>query len=618
MLSRRNLMMMLTMFLVVLVLFSATAVLREYFNDYDTNHAAQEAPISPVKTRYPAGTPHLIYVGTPDSDVYRRVQEWAGYRKLVFHEASDVRTGTVKADVYGRTNTYLLLEGSFLEGEPQRDTQYLEQYVKRGGRAVFCTMPTYQTIGDCDELQRLLGIQKLRGESVELQEIWLYKGFLLGGEVCYPFDELQPPERIDMARRVPWYDISAGTKSYMVGYVPTARRLELGLSYEDLPAIIWRNSLGDGSVFAVNGDFMADEIAFGLLDAMVYESGEYALYGVVNAQNLSITGFPDLTSENEAEFQKIYAFDSQQFCRDILWPSLVAAAHKGGWKMTTFLAVKQSNETTQEPDMPSFIEYLKYYNEESVEAGMVLGRKEDPDVQSSMTEERERLTDLGLTYAFTGGFVRPENQEQVFALLNADGTMPIFSEIRTVITERDPQQPLFSWMTDQITRQSITADGYAHTYKDNLRLKSLQTAFGYSNVQADIFRVIWKQEGDASWEHMAQTLSSQIDTYWKPFSAFEKTTITESDRRVRNFLNERITSEGVATDTGRQITIGVEHFEKDAFLLLRTHGENLKSMEGGTWKQIEEDAYLLHLTESTASVVLQTKLENHYYSESVS
>ena len=48
MLSRRNLVMMLTMFGVVLVLFLSTAVLREYFNDYDVNHAAQEERMRPA------------------------------------------------------------------------------------------------------------------------------------------------------------------------------------------------------------------------------------------------------------------------------------------------------------------------------------------------------------------------------------------------------------------------------------------------------------------------------------------------------------------------------------------------------------------------------------------
>lgn len=615
MLSRRNLVMMLTMFGIVLVLFASTAVLREYFNDYDVNHAAQTERILPVGHQsVPSDTQqHIIYVGNLDSGCGQRVREWTEYRKMAFHDAPDVKTGTVKADVYGKKNTYLIVEGSAMEKDTEVATQYLSRYVKNGGTAIFSSMPSYQTIEGCGNLRRLLGIQHLRAESVELLEIWLYRGFLLGGETCYAFDELQPQEQIDIARSVPWYDISAGTKSYMVGYIPIADREAMSLNYEDLPAIIWRNSQGIGSVFAVNGDYMDGEMALGLLDAMVYESRDYALYAVVNAQNFSITGFPDLTSENEETFQRIYAFNSQQFCRDILWPSLVAAAYNGNWKITTFLSVKQSSETTQEPDMKSFIEYLKYHNEESAEAGITLGRKEDGNVRESLTQEKENLAQLGLTYAFSCGYLRPENEQQLSGLLNSDGTMQIFPEIRTVITDRDSSKPLFSWVTDQITRQSITVDGYAHTYQDNLRLKSLQTSLGYSNVQADIFRVIWQKDGDKSWEQMADILSSQINTYWKPFAAFDKTTVTESDRRLRIFLNERILSQATETDNGRQIAIQVENFNQDAWLMLRTHGENLKSMEGGTWKKIESDAYLLHLTSDTASVELQSKLENHYY-----
>ena len=41
MLSKRNLAMMVTMIVVVLVLFLSSVVLKEYFNDYDVNHAAE-------------------------------------------------------------------------------------------------------------------------------------------------------------------------------------------------------------------------------------------------------------------------------------------------------------------------------------------------------------------------------------------------------------------------------------------------------------------------------------------------------------------------------------------------------------------------------------------------
>ena len=100
-----------------------------------------------------------------------------------------------------------------------------------------------------------------------------------------------------------------------------------------MPAIIWRCNTGEGSIFAVNGDYMEGKSTLGILDAMVYESQNYALYNVVNAQNLSLTGFPDLTKENEKKFTEVYGFDSKQFCQNIVWPALISVAQDGDWKI---------------------------------------------------------------------------------------------------------------------------------------------------------------------------------------------------------------------------------------------------------------------------------------------
>lgn len=614
MLSKRNFVTMLTIFAIVLVLFLSSAVLKEYFNDYDVNHFALEDRI-PQENSSPAsgGSQHVIYVGSRNTDLYQPIREWAGYRKMSFHPVSNAIAAVDRASAYGKENAWLLLGPGALERDPQQTAEALTAYVQEGGTVIFCSMPAYQTIQSCDTLRKLLGIQKLRAESVELLEYWLYEGFLLGGDVCYPFDELQNPKNLDMERRVPWYDVSAGAKTYMVGYIPIQEREQMGLSREDMPAIIWRQSTGTGRVFAVNGNFMEGPIALGLLDAMVYESREYALYAVVNAQNLSITGFPDLTNENEEKMAQAYAYNTQQFCRDILWPSLVAAANNGDWKITAFTSIKQSNDSDSPADMKSFIEYLKYYNEVSTEAGIALGRIKDPSIRRSMAEEKEMLDGLGLTYAFTAGYVRPENEAQLPRLVKANGYMDVFPDIRTVVTAHNPGQNLLSWMNGGITRQTITMDGFRHTYTDNLRLKSLQTALGYSNVQADIYRVLWLENQADTWEQVAEVFSSGIATYWKPFAAFEKTTITESDRRVRIFLNETVTSTASPTPSGREISVQVENFYGQAWLMLRTHGEKPVSMEGGTWELIEKDAYLLHLTADTATVVLGPNQELYYY-----
>lgn len=612
MLSRRNLVMMLTMFGVVLVLFLSTAVLREYFNDYDVNHAAQEERIPPAAGASAAGGQQVVYAGAQDTGLYEPVAEWAEYRKMALHEAMDVQAGLDRAGQYDHQDVLLLLDGDALEQDTRQSAEALTAYVQDGGTVIFCSLPSYETIRSCEALRLLLGIQQLRSPSVEVLEYWLYQGFLLGGDVCYPYDELQPPQNLDLKNVLPWYDISAGTKTYMAGYLPAQEQQAMGLNREDLPAVVWRNSLGDGCVFAVNGDFMRGESALGFLDAMVYESRSYALYAVVNAQNLCVTGFPDLTIENEDQMARMYVFNTRQLCRDVLWPSLVAASKEGGWKLSAFVSLKQSADSGQEPEMDDLISYLKYFNEEDAEACLALGRMDDPNLRLSVTQDRQALDAIGLNYAFSGAWLRSENAGQLPGLLQPDGTMEVFPSIRTVVSELAPGQRVLSWLTGQMTRQSVTMDGYRYTYQDDLRLRSLQTALGYSNVQADIFRVLWLENSEDSWEKVSETLASVIATYWKPFAAFDKTTISESDRRVRLFLNQRVTSQESQLPQGRQISIQVENFAGDAWLMLRTHGETLQTMEGGTWTQIEEDAYLLHLTRENAAVGLQSKLQTYY------
>lgn len=616
MLSKRNFGMMMTIILVILILFLSSAVLREYFNDYNENHSADsewvkrsEETKETKDSKNSEKNWHIIYIGKPDTGYYESIQEWCTYRKAKFEEYSETKKALKKAEAYEKENTYLLISGSVLEKDTETVSDSLTSYVEAGGKIIFCSLPDYLVIAKSETLKNLLGIQQLRAKSVTLQEIWLYGGFLLGGETCYSFDELQDPNRIDMEREIPWYDISSQTKTYMVGFIKAEEQAEQELHNEDMPAIIWRCNTGEGSVFAVNGDYMEGKSALGILDAMIYESQNYALYSIVNAQSLSVTGFPDLTKENEKKFAEVYGFDSKQFCQDIVWPSLVAAVAQEDWKITAYLSVKQDSSSKKQPDMKSMIDYLKYFNEESAEAGISLGRMNDVNIQKSLKTDKKKLKEQNITYQFSGAYIRSENEEQLSKLVKNE-KLKIFSDIRTICKDYDEEQPVFSWLTDWITTQAITMNGYQYTYKDDFRLKSVQTALGYSNVQADIYRAIWPQKRKDEWEVISEKLASNISTYWKPFSVFEKTTITESDTRVRRFLNESVTS----SRKEDKISIKIENFNEDAWMMLRTHGEKIESMKNGSWEKIEDDAYLLHLTSSQATVTLKSDTEL-YYSE---
>lgn len=606
MLSKRNFIMMFTMIIVVLALFLSSVVLKEYYNDYDVNHMAETEALDKKDGFFVNGETdgQVLYFGEEENGYFEVIKEWSEYRKKEFTALNSLDTVSGIEDV---SRKYLLVDGELFETNTEEYAEAFTEYVSKGGVVIFYRMPSYNTIRNCDALRNLLGIQRLRGETVKLQEIRLYSGFLLGGETHYSFDEASNPDLADMESEIPWYDISSRTKTYMVGFLSKEEKSSMGINNEDMPAIIWRSNMENGSVFAVNGDYIKTA-GIGILDAILYEAQEYTLYSVVNAQNLFIAGFPDLTNENERLMAEVYGMTTEQFCRDILWPSFVAAADKGNWKITSFVSVKQNDSTKTKPKTDGLIDYLKYFNEESAEAGVSLGRINSSDIRASVKDEKAQLDKLDLDYMFAAGYVRNDNKDKLDSLINSEGKTDYFTDIRTVVGEYAENERTIYWLTDKITCQNATTDAYKHSYRDSLRLKSIETSLGFSGVQADIFRILNPKTEKDQWQNLADKMAANIDTYWKPFAAFDKTTVSQSDERVRNFLNGKVTSNR-NNDT---VTIKAENYNGSAYLLLRTHGEEIYEMTGGGYKKVEEDAYLLTLIDDSAKIKLKSKTSLYY------
>lgn len=605
MLSKRNFIMMFIMIIVVLILFLSSVVLKEYYNDYDVNHMVNTEAVEKKDTSLSEG--QVLYFGEEDNGYTSVIEEWSQYRKIAFTVFTSLDGATEIIGTADTQKTYLLVDGKMLESNTEGYSEMLIEYVRKGGNLIFYRLPSYETISGSYTLRELLGIQRLRAKSVKLLEIRLYSGFLLGGETHYSFDEASDPDLADLESEIPWYDISARTKTYMVGFLSAEEKDSLGINNEDMPAIIWRSNMDKGSVFAVNGDYIKTA-GMGILDAMLYETNDYSLYSVVNAQNLFIAGFPDLTNENQSLMAEVYGMTTEQFCRDILWPSFVSAADKGNWKITSFISVKHNDSTKTTPKLNNLIDYLKYFNEETAEAGVTLGRINSSDIRSSVNNEKKELEKLKLNYRFSGGYVRKENRDKLGNLINGNGTMDYFENIRTVVGEYDESEQILYWLTDKITYQNATTDAYKHSYKDSLRLKSVETALGYSGVQVDIYRILNPKIEKDQWQNLADKMAANIYTYWKPFSAFDKTTVSQSDERVRNFLNGNVTS----VRNNDTVTVTADNFAGSAYLLLRTHGEEISEMTGGSFKQVENDAYLLTLSEDTAKITLKSKIDPYY------
>ena len=102
-------------------------------------------------------------------------------------------------------------------------------------------------------------------------------------------------------------------------------------------------------------------------------------------------------------------------------------------------------------------------------------------------------------------------------------------------------------------------------------------------------------------QKLYEKVASNMDTYWKPFAGFEKTTLSESGRRLRLFQNLRYMDRREED----RIFLDVEQMEEESWFLLRTHGEKIGNIQGAEYEELEKDAYLLHVTEEHVEIGLE-------------
>ena len=127
-------------------------------------------------------------------------------------------------------------------------------------------------------------------------------------------------------------------------------------------------------------------------------------------------------------------------------------------------------------------------------------------------------------------------------------------------------------------------------------MRSIQSALGYTNIMLNLQDIFWPQNEKDRWEIMERRFASNLLTYWNKFNCFTATTLSESDRRVRTFLNVDY------TESREENVITLNTAKADSWFILRTHGEKIEDIEGGSQTKIEKDAYLIHAEDHTVKI----------------
>lgn len=601
MVSRWNYIAITAVMAVVFFLFQFTNVMLESWNNYEENsyiRNTEELPTAGDAYAVESGADTedekdvIVYIGSEEDAAREVVRAWTAYTKKSF-----LTYGTVEEyDTAGWGEQAVLPQMMVINGETlsgDRETERLESYAAAGVSLVFSGLPLTPVLEQDTPLQQLLGIQDIREEQTSVNGIHLYDGFLLGGEVTYyTEDEEEYTRRQDMELEFPWYMLSKETEVYMKGTFSGAAD-----GKEDAPPVIWRNVHEGTNVFAVNGSYLEDAAGLGLLSAMSAKTKLYDLYPVVNAQNLVAVNYPGLSEENETEVTGRYGQSSAKLFRDTVWPALIAVYRQNTMGLTCMLAPQLDYEDESWPDAEQLVYYMKRLKEERAEMGLSGCCVSDTSPERKIQNDQNFMEGVLPKYRFTSFYAGDLTETEAEAALQED----FLSDVRTVAEAYDGTGEIVGYLTEEVTKQSILTDGVRHTYYEDFRSRSIETALGYTSVMVDLSSIVYPSGESDSLTDLTSFLGWNMEHYFKGFRGFDGTTLSESDERIRRFL----ALDYAQYREGNSIHLKLEQMSAPVWFVLRCRGEAPDRMEGGNFQKLEKGVYLVEVREADAVLTLK-------------
>ena len=607
MVSRRNLFTITLIMLVLFFMFQFSGAVKESSKNYETNQNATlyttdltAADVFDINQTISDGDDYVLYIGQEELATYSMAEQWCTYTKRIWKTCASIEECKVTdSDM----PTVILIDPVGQDFSTCEEA--LMNWVDAGVNLVFLSMPNVDQMKSNEALPKILGIYYMQTERIHLSGVQLYQGFLLGGDVTYQADTKESEAQQDLELDVPWYFLRSGTKVYMKGLLD--ENLYGQIDSEELPPLIWRNSIDSARIFVVNGSYMQDVTGIGMLDAMMAQTESYELYPVVNAQSIIALNYPVLSEENTQEMQNRYTRSATAVLRDIVWSGVSSVTESQKAKITGMIAPQLDYENARGMDKESLIYYMKLFREAEGEAGLSLSSVSDTSLDDKLDVDERFLLQQLPDYAFTSVYVGEEDAQEVLDRK----TQPLLGSVRTLLTDYDSAQPLLSYGDNTTTILSATQDGFSHTFSEDLRLRSIETALGYSNLTVDFSRIIYPQSVEDDWENAYERFSSYTNTYWQPFQNFDATTLTEADERARQLLN----LDYADSREDEIITLDVKNLTDTCWFLLRTNGEQIQEIEGASYIELEEGAYLLSVEKDRVVIRLTSADTPYYYNE---
>lgn len=603
MLSKRVYFTVSALMMLVLFMFQFSGIIRKKYNNFDENkYAISEKNDLNKNNVFTVLTDedkvvksisgYIVYIGDINTKTGNTVYEWCSYTKrnlLVYKTVSQ----------YHRYNEKypdaILIDSDYVNIDRDIDTfSLLTDY---GINLVFCTLPSYSEISENQRFEQLCGISP-HSESVNASGLKLYSGFLFGGEAWYTKENDPDGKFQNMNLTIPWYNTSNATKTYMSAVVESEDGSKI--DNEDQPAVIWRKSHNHAYVFCINGDYIKDISGIGILTAIMSESKDLDIYPVVNSQSVIVNNFPMFSFENDDDVEKYYLRNTSSLLENVIWPDISNLAESTGARLT-FMAAPQINYSDNNLVSVREMDYFfRLFSEISSEAGLTTTRDDATSIDEKLTADAGIFSNYLSNYKFTSIIARKDELENVLSSKNS-----LIDDVNTIVTDSQDYggTKLFSYVNDNVINVECPVTSDKYTYSDDFRQRCFQTALAYTNIEFNMTGVCNPDDEKELWNEEIKSKSTALTSYMKNSKMFTKCSISQADKRIREFM----AADYSYKQNSSYVSLDITGAQETARFIVRLRTGEVENVSGAVCTKVEKGVYLITAQSKHVEMTIKTE-----------
>ncbi len=603
MLSKRVYFTVSSLMMLVLFMFQFSGIIRKKYNNFDENkYAVSEkndlnnnnvfTVLTDEDKVVKSISGYIVYIGDINTKTGNTVYEWCNYTKrnlLVYKTVSQ----------YHRYNEKypdaVLIDSDYVNIDSDIDTfSLLTDY---GINLVFCTLPSYSAISENQRFEQLCGISPHR-ESVNASGLKLYSGFLFGGEAWYTKENDPDGKFQNMKLTMPWYNTSNATKTYMSAVVESEDGSKI--DNEDQPAVIWRKSHDHAYVFCINGDYIKDISGMGILTAIMSESKDLDIYPVVDSQSVIVNNFPMFSFENDDAVEKYYLRNTSSLLENVIWPDISNLAESTGARFT-FMAAPQINYSDNNLVSVREMDYFfRLFSEISSEAGLTTTRDDATSIDEKLTADAGIFSNYLSNYKFTSIIARKDELENVLSSKNS-----LIDDVNTIVTDSQDYggTKLFSYVNDNVINVECPVTSDKYTYSDDFRQRCFQTALAYTSIEFNMTGVCNPDDEKELWNEEIKSKSTALTSYMKNSKMFTKCSISQADKRIREFMAADYSYKQNSSYVSLDIT-GAQDMTR---FIVRLRTGDVENVSGAVCTKVEKGVYLITAQSKHVEMTIKTE-----------